>query len=77
MPRPRTKAGADGGTTLLTVSAGAVLPPDPPACPHARTEEYPETRPDGTPLVIWRCQDCGAHRATPVEEEGSGGGAGE
>lgn len=32
-------------------------------CPAKRTESYVERKPDGTPVVINRCIDCGGHRA--------------
>jgi len=53
--------------TLLTVSAGAVLPAEPAPCLHERAENYGATRPDGTELVIWRCLDCGAQDVTRKE----------
>lgn len=37
-------------------------------CPGARVESYTARRPDGAPVRVVRCADCGGHTAATTQE---------
>lgn len=42
-----------------------------PTCAAARIERYGAQRPDGSAVVVTRCQECGAHEVRPNGPAGS------
>lgn len=44
----------------------AVAPPHLKNCPAERVEQYQATRPSGQPVLVVRCQDCGAEVVSAV-----------